>query len=299
MTITTPYVTPSLLTTAQTGIAWGTIPARDATANAQLAAQKDLCLRSTGMVNRYVDQELRARLRTETVYGPDFRMTIEPNGAVRVILPARPIIKVTGGRATITSVFPRQWTEIAADQFDLEQPQTSANAGVEDLGGQAVLLAPGHITRALGRNGYGLQIDFVSGFPHTELTANAAVGATAVSVAELTGWTVGDVASLDQGGQPEEQATVAALSGTSGPGMVTLTAPLAAAWPTGALFTALPAPVTQAAILYATAQALTRSASVTTVQSAGTGSSRTGRAASPLDLQKIAEQYLRPYRRVF
>lgn len=305
----TPYITPTMLVSAATGIQWSTIGGYGNTrvsAEGQLAEQTNICARSTSILNGYLNQPLHATIDTEQLTGPgDFRCQIQPNGRARLLLSRSPVTAVLSGQVTGADAFPAQWTAIPANQFRIERPVigiygTTSPGGSGD-GGQSVVLSPGWISWAFGRLSSDIQVTYINGWPHASLTAPTAAAATTIAVDDCTGW--GPPAGLSSGavgtiydGQLQESVTCLSASATSGPGTLTLARALQYAHGYGALVSSMPASVQQAAILVAVSQALIRGATATTVQ-AVPGSS-VGPGAQPKDFLDAGVRLIHTYRRV-
>lgn len=309
----TPYITPQLLTQAPTGISWASIPSGSGvTPGQRLAAQADICAQATAQADEMCFQPLRATIDTEQYSGPDFRMTVQSQtGNVRMILARWPILTVLSIEISPNS-FPRQWTSLAAGQWDIEHPVIGVYGSVAPSasggdGGQSIIFAPS-VSWSLGRDGFVVRITYVNGWPHAGITAPASEGDTVLLVDDCTGWALtsemtgatGAVGTVfDSGAQETVQAT--ATSVTSGPGTVTLAQPLSYPHDPGVIVSALPASVQWGVILLAAQQALTRGATATTVQSVpGTGSTTgTGGGAglNSRDLLGQAKRILAPFRR--
>jgi hypothetical protein len=305
----TPYVTPEILLSAATGIQWSTVggPGNSRpTVEQQYAEQLNICKRASSMAAGYLNQAIHATIDTEQLTGPgDFRFQLQ-NGNQRVwlLLSRSPIISVLGGQYTPATAFPPQWTTIAANQFRVYQPVigvygTSSPGGSGD-GGQVVVMAPGIVNWAFGRNAYDLQITYINGWPHGSLTAPAAAGATTISIDDCTGWaptgtsTTGATGTIYDGGQ-QEIVTCTASSAVSGPGTLTLSRALSYAHGYGTMISTIPGSIQQAVILFAVSQALTRGATATTVQ-AVPGTS-IGPGASAKQFVEAAREILHPYKR--
>ena len=303
----TPYATPELLRAAATGISWATIPSRNSSPAEQQAEQLNMCMRATNMVDAYCNQVLRATIDTETLYGPNDRLTVGAmygNGNARVLLSRWPVTQILGGQWAFNSP-PYQWQPIPAQYFAPEVPPigiygTSVPAGAGG-GGQAVILAAGFVSWWTGRSGCALQVTYLNGWPHAGITAAAAAGAGTLTVDDCTGW-----APVTAGGQgaagtiydtgQQELVTCAGASAQSGPGTLTLTAPLAYPHNPGVLVSALPAQIQWAAICFAAALAMTRGATATSVQSiSGVGVGGGGKSSE--DLSAEAELLCHPWRR--
>jgi hypothetical protein len=299
----TPYVTPGILLTAPTGISWSTIPQRGASEADRIAELTNICWRATHSVDSRCNQTLRATITQERLTGPDYRVTIGPGGVARVV-PSRAFIQqVLSLGVCPASRFPRVFTQVPDGSFDVDQSilGDTAVAGAAGVGAYAIVIAPGWISWMCGRNGYLLDLQYVDGFPHASLTASAATGANQLQVDDVTGMAGAVVAVLD-GGNTEQGLVVTAAtqaSGTlvQGPGTITLAGTLAFGHPAGTVVSALPMDVQKAAIKYAVAEALTRGATATTVQSVS-GSNQQGGATSGKTLTEEADKILAPYRRV-
>lgn len=275
----TPYITPAILTAAPTGIAWSTIPDRTSTPAQQLAEQLNICVRASSMADKAINQPLRATVDVETFVGPgDFRVQNMPGGVTRILTSRSPVLSVVGGRVSSATAFPRAWRTIPVNQFEPEKPllgiySTSAPSGAGS-GGQAILLAPGWVGWSYGRQGSRIEVTYVNGWPHGSLVAGATAGTSALHVDDITGWT-GAAGTVYDGAQQEfvtcTTVTPDVPGAISGPGMLTLSAALTFPHQAGTLVTCLPASAMQACIYYATAQALTRGATATAVQSLGGG----------------------------
>ncbi|MGW7001428.1 hypothetical protein ACWGCW_01025 [Streptomyces sp. NPDC054933] len=300
----TPYITPATLTAAPTGISWGSIPNPKATVDQQYAEQLNICGRATAMVNGYCNVPLRATIDTEMVTGPgDFRFQLQPTGRARLLLSRPPVVQVISGQWTPATAFPAQWTAIAASQFRIEKPLMgvygTSTPGGSGEGGQAVLLAPGVVNWAFGRQSCDVEVTYLNGWPHASLTAAATKGAQTLTIDDVTGWTGAAGTMHDAAGQEAISVTAVTPSTTgalSGPGTLTLAAPLNYAHQPGVLVTTLPGTVIQATIMFATSQALIRGATATTVQ-ALPGSRSSSGTRGPDDLIAEARQMLQPYRR--
>lgn len=306
-----PYVTPEILTTAPTGISWSTIPPGTGTTPAQrYAEQSNLCARATAQADSYCNQTLRATLNTEVFRGPNFRSVVlngSKNG--RVVLQRWPVLSVTNVQVAPDAIFPRQWTVLPAGYYEPEFPPigiygSSAPAGDAE-GGQAIILAPGYLNWSLGRQGWIIQVTYYNGWPHCGLTAAATAGDSVIVVDDCTGWALetpfsdvtGAVGTVYDSGQ-QEAVTATATSATSGPGTITLAAPLTFSHAAGTVVSTLPQSVMWAVVLFATSMALTRGATATTVQSIPGGSSSTGGSSKPSTITEQAQSLLAPFRRV-
>ena len=308
----TPYVSPSALVSAPTGISWSSIPPGSAITPAQrLAEQSNICNRASAWADEICFQPLRATLDTEQYSGPDYRMTIQQDtGNVRMILARWPILSVTAIQVS-GNFFPRQWQSLAAGQWDIEYAPlsvygTNAPSASGGDGGQSIIFAPS-ASWCLGRNGFVARVSYINGWPHAGLMSPASEGDESLQVDDCTGWAVtsefgvtGAAGTVyDSGAQ--ETVKVTASAATSGPGTLTLASPLNYPHDAGVIVSALPASVQWAVIMLATQTALTRGATATTVQSvpgqASNSNTGGGAGLNTRDLIGQAKALLAPFRR--
>lgn len=316
-----PYVTPEILQNAPTGIDFSTIPATptfDPAANA--SELWNLCQRATAMADQYCNQTLRATLDTEVLHGPDYRVTVGPAAGggtatpywgtagsnTRCIMARWPILGVTKVQVSANASWPRNWVTLPAGFAEPEYPPfglyNSVAPASDANGSQAILIAPGYVDRCLGRNGYILQISYINGWPHSEISVTASAGASTITVNDTTGWAVSNYQTTITGATGvikdagrQESVHITASSTTSGPGTLTLASPTVYPHQAGTLITTIPAAVEQAAILFCCAQALVRGATSTTIHSIGGHSASSDQDISTLNAE--AELLLHPYRR--
>ena len=316
-----PYISPVTLTTSPTGIDWTTIvPWDDATPAQNEVEIWNMCARATAKVDGYCNQTLRATADTELFHGPDYRVTVGPGGGgsyptpywgnagfnARIILSRWPVLTVTNVQTCPNSQWPRQWTSLPTGYYEPETPSIgiygASQPGGSAQGGQAIIVAPGYITWGLGRNGWAIQVSYVNGWPHTEISVTATAGESVITVDDTTGWATenyygtytGATGVVKDSGQ-QEAIHVTTSSTISGPGTLTLSSPLTYPHQAGTLITTLPATIEQACILFATAEALTRGATSTTIHDIGGHSQGTG--GDVVGLTTEAELLIHSYRR--
>ena len=284
-----------------------------------------MCARATAKTDGYCNQALRATLDTELLHGPDYRVTVGPAAGgsyptpfwgnagfnARVILSRWPILEVTAVQTCPNSVWPRTWTSLPSGYFEPETPPIgiygSITPGGSAQGGQAAIIAPGYINWNYGRNGWAIQITYLNGYPHTEISTTVAAGATTISVNDITGWAItnyygtytGATGKITDAGQQEAihvtNVTPTTGSVLAGPGTMTLSRALTYPHEAGTLVTTMPASIEQACILFATAEALTRGATSTTIHDIGGHSQGTG--GDIVGLNTEAELLIHAYRR--
>ncbi len=302
MSAATPYLTVPELLSAPTGISWNTIPSRASSVAAQQAEQTNICWRATHMIDEYCNQPLRATLDTETLTGPDARLTVQNNGVAQFVTERWPILAVVSGKCSPAAAFPPVWVPMTPDNFIIHSPAVglagSSAFGAAGGGASRIEVSPGFVSWFAGRNGYRLEITYINGWPHTGLTAAVLAGAQTIEVDDCTGWGTGSgVLGTFRDGVNTETVLATATSVTSGPGTVTLATPLQYPHAVGIAFTAMPWSIQQAAILYATGLALLRGATALTAQSSPGSMTSGGKGTD--DLYSEAEVLLDPYRRVF
>lgn len=291
-----PYLSPTTLVTAPTGIDWTSIPPGDDVTPAQNAAEIwNICARATAKANSYCNQRLAATTDTELLHGPDYRVTVGPAGGgmspslywgnwgsfnARLILARWPVLQIVQVKVCPNNLWPRTWTTLPAGWAEPEIPPIgiygSVAPGSSGDGGQAILVGPGYINWALGRNGYAIEVTYINGWPHAAISANAAKGDMTLAVDDCTGWAItnyqgtatGATGTIKDSGQ-QEPVHVTASSVASGPGTLTLASPLVYPHDPGTLVTTLPSTVEAACILFATAEALVRGATSTTIHDIG------------------------------
>jgi hypothetical protein len=318
-----PYISPLTLETAPTGVDWTTIgdPAADPTPAQNVNEVWMMCARATSRVDGYVNQTLRATVDTELIWGPDYRVTVGPasggsyptpywgnSGATnaRIILSRWPVLSVTNVATCPSGVWPQTFTDIPSGYYAPAVPPLgvygSVSPGGSAEGGQAIIVGGGYINKCLGRNGWAIQVTYINGWPHCSLTAAVAAGATEIEVNDCTGWAItnyvgtftGATGRVVDSGQ-QEAVHVTEASVTAGPGTLTLSSALNYPHQAGVLVTTMPASIEQACIYFATAEALTRGATSTTIHAVGGAAQSSDSGAS--SLIEEGELLLHAYRR--
>ena len=253
-----------------------------------------MAARATSRCDGYLAQTLRATVDTELVHGPDYWVTVGPasggsyptpywgnTGAqnARIILSRWPVLQVTQVQTCPNGTWPRQWTTLPAGYAEPEVPPlsvlNSVAPGGSAEGGQAIIVGGGYINKQLGRNGWAILVTYLNGWPHCSLASAASAGDTSIVVNDTTGWAITDYYGVtgatgrvvDSGQQ--EAVHVTAASTAAGPGTLTLSSALHYPHQAGVLVTTMPASIEQACIYFATAEALTRGATSTTIHAVG------------------------------
>ena len=317
-----PYISPTTLLTAPTGIDWESlVPGDDVTPAQNMAEIWNLCARATSRCDGYTNQALRATADVELLHGPDYRVTVGPasGGALptpywgnsgaqnaRLIMSRWPVLAVTQVQVCPNGQWPRQWTTLPTGYAEPEVPPLgvygSVAPGGSAEGGQAVIVGGGYINWQYNRNGWAILVSYINGWPHTSLTSAAAAGAESLSVNDCTGWATanyygtatGATGTVEDSGQ-QEAIHVTSTSVTAGPGTLTLSEALNYPHAAGTIVTTMPQAIQQACILFCTAEALTRGATSTTIHSIGGHAQHTGGDIESLNAE--AELMLYPYRR--
>jgi hypothetical protein len=298
----TPYVTPDQLNQWPTGVQWSTIPPKTGgsapTAPQQYAVQSMLCAQATERVDQILNQPLRATETTEELSGPNFRVTVQwasQNG--RFIASRWPVTQVLNVQVSPNATWPRSWTVLPAQNFEPEYPVDGlygASVPSASGGGQAILFAPGWVDWSLGRFGYRVSCTYISGYPHTSITAEASSGAGSITVDDCSGWVLtatsgGNVGAAgtiyDALGGGQESFAVTAASAATGPGTLTLASPLNFTHAPGIAVSAMPSSAIWATALLAAQAALVRGATATTSQ---TTSGRQQAGMHPLESEARA-----------
>ena len=304
-----PYITGAMLQSGAwpTGISWNSLPPeRTATDAQRLAAATNVAAEGTAECDAYCNMPLRCTATTETFHGPgdgDARVTVQSgSGLGRIVLQRLPVLAITQVQVAPNRVFPRQWTTVPSGYYEPEYPAlglyNSIAPSAGGQGGQAILIAPGYISWYLGRNGFVINVSYYHGWPHTALTAPANIGDTTLTVDDCTGWGIttvegtGAVGVAYDGGS-QEAIDCTGTSATAGPGTLTLASPLQYAHAAGVMTSSFPQDIIWGAALFASAAALTRGATSTTIQDAP----GRGAGSNPAALAGEAELKLRPYRR--
>ncbi|MER6350668.1 hypothetical protein ABT186_02130 [Streptomyces sp. NPDC001634] len=294
-------------------MSWSIIPKPKATGPEQLAEQTAVCWRATSIVDTYCNQVLRATVDAEELSGPGgTRVAIQRDTGNGILVMRRwPVSQVLAVQIARNSGFPRAWTTVPAGQYEVAHPlinqySDSASATTPD-GGSSILLAPGYVTHDYGRNGFRLLVSYTNGWPHTSMTATANAGAATLQVDDVTGF-VGASAFVYDGASTEPVSVTAVSAATpmqlpngagtaqTGPGTVTLSAPLANAHAAGVVVSALPANVLWATVLAAATQAL--ESGITSVSIQNIPGSQTVGGHGVSDMQMQYQCLLDPYRRV-
>lgn len=309
----TPYVTPTMVINAPTGVSWSLIPSNKATSQQQLDEQFNMCQRATAIVDGYMNQVIRSTIDSEFLYGPgDYRVNIQNGtGNCRLILSRWPITQILGVAVSGNAVFPRQFTNLPTGFFDIERPvlgvyQSTSPTGSGD-GGQSIILAPGFVDWRQGRNGFRILVSYTNGWPHTSLTTAVTAGATTLPVDDVTGWAGATGTIFDATLRESIQVTSVTANtplvlpnnlGTAqtGPGTLTLSAPLSFAHAAGTVVTTMPGSILWATMLQVAAQAL--EAGITSVSIQNIPGSLTSGGKGVNDLLLESDLLLAPYRRL-
>ncbi len=316
----TPYITPAMLLSNSFGISWNTFPKPNSSIADQIAAQLDVCQTVTSEMDTLANQSLRGTVDTEIEFGPDYTVTILPNGWCRFRLSHWPIITLTAAAVSPAGAAPPQWTAIPATQLQTEHQGLALYGTIVPDGAgpgpTAALIPPGYVDWSNGRKGYNVSVTSLNGFPLCGIDVAVAAGATSLHVDDITGWfvsglggargTIYDPPYREQVSVTNATPDTAGL--TSGPGTLTLSQGLQFAHNpqvglTGQadqriLLSAMPQALLQAGFYLATHYGLIRGATAATVQTAR-GSFQSGGIKGAMEWYGRAEEIIKRYGRVF
>ena len=311
----TPYVTADQLLNGMwpTGISWASLPpGRAATDDQKYAAVSTVCAEGTSECDGYCNQPLRCTATTEFFHGPGDggnRVTIQPGSELcRIILQRLPVLAITQVQVS-PNIFPRQWKPVPDGYYSPEYPAlglyNSIAPSAGGQGGQAILIAQGYVSRI--RYGTVIQVSYTHGWPHGSLTADASPadsGSQTIAVDDCTGWGITTAAGTGAAGViydgasgTQEAIKCTAASVTAGPGTLTLASPLQNDHGTGVMVSSFPQDIIWASALFASAAALTRGATATTIQEAPGRGSGSGGDVGVSGLIKAARAKVKPYAR--
>jgi hypothetical protein len=284
----TPYITPSVLMNQPAGLSWQVVPTLTADVAQQTAQLALVCQQVTSLIDGYLHQPLRAIAVTEEDRGPFMpRVSVDPGtGIAGLITRQWPVIAVNAIQVSQARCFPPQWTPVPADQSRIRTPVLMPAPGLpvtNPSGGNAIDVAPGHISARRGRGAWLVSKSYTSGYPHAGLAGVAQPvqsGTQQVQVDDVTGWQGWTGWILD--GPATEPVTVTAAQaavpvqlpgpgGTvqAGAGTLTLSAPLQNEHPGGTIITAIPLAGLHAAALSAAVIALENIAAIAVQSSSG------------------------------
>src|ERR1035437_6007870 len=258
-------------------------------------------------------QSLRATIDLQAESGPGRRLTVEPStGVARLRTSNWPVLAVVSAQVSWAATFPRIWTTLGGDQYDIDEaPPVNTGSAVpagSAQGSNAILLAPGSVSWSAGRRGTRVSVQYLNVWPHCGLMAGYAAGVSALSVDDVTGFSLGTTQPGIYEGATSEIVTVASCTATNGsaglnmngPGTLNLAAPtvFAHAGPidniASCLVTTMPLVVQRATILLAVHEAPVRGSSATTVPR----QPGVVQHASGSDLDLTAFELLLPFRSV-
>lgn len=325
--VATPYINVQTLINAPSGVAWDIIPEPQPSEGANEAELTNVCWRATSMMDTDAQQVLRATIDNETLTGPgSARFGFQPGSGLGFLYMRRwPVTEVLGIQRSWNRSFPRVWTSIPSQDYDIDHPlinmaADTASATAPD-GGSSILVNPcalyppptpgtiyGPVRPARGgRNSLRLIVSYVNGWPHTSLIEDADEGDDTISVDDVTGWTGATGFAYDGAStEPMSASSVSANTPVSlpngigtaqaGPGTLALSSPLNFSHAAGTLVSSLPASLMQAAILACAIQAMDAGIESISVQTVS-GSQTTG--GNGIDaLRKMYWQFLNAFIRV-
>lgn len=269
----TPYISVAMLNAASTGIAWNLIPDIESDDAAKAAEQTNILSRATSRVDTYCNQPLRSVVSNEPLSGPGMpRFGWLPETDVPQLVMRRwPITEVLAVQLSPMRQFPRVWSPLKPTDYEIEFPMMDLysypGSPTAPDGGSSILLKPGTVERCRRRGTLRALVSYTNGWPHAGLTASAEAGDTVLQIDDVTGWA--GAAGFAYDGSATEDLTVLTVEANTpielpngvglaqtGPGQVTLAAPLAFDHEPGVLVSALPASAQLATIYACVLQAL-------------------------------------------
>jgi len=296
--LTTPYVTPKGLKNSASGVNWDSVPSSYQGQGSD-AAVLDICWRSTSKVDSFCNTPVRATINTEQVEGPDFRLTVDGNGA-RIVLSRPPVISVSAITTVGTSDFLSTPRSVTAGQWRIINPLIGEYGTLApDSSGtlpNSVRVAPGWIDWSMGRRGWLVAVTYTNGWPHSGVTAACAAGSGTLTVDDCTGMAGMELTIKD--GSNTEVVEVATASATSGAGVLTLTGTTQYAHNPGVIATTLPGAIELAAIKFCTVEALTRGTMTISAPSMPSSAMTSDGGGKEIELAAEAEELLTPFKRV-
>ena len=315
----TPYCSPEQLIQAPTGVDFFSIPPGSpltgVVPQANTAELANVCARATDLCDQAAHQPLRATIDTLPLYGPGAPRVYVPRNygtqPATLIMTRWPVLEVVSVQYSPNSL-PYSWSTVPSGLAVPAYPPTglygSSAPAAAGEGSQAIKLAAGYVTWQYGPLGFAVLTEYANGWPHCGLTAAATAGATTLSVDDCTGWvitpafpggaagatgTVYDAAS-------QEVVHVTAASATSGPGTLTLSAPLAYNHAAGVIVSTMPQAIGWASILFCCEIAMERGATAMTMMEipGREVAQRAGVDTSYGSPAMWAEAILKPYSRI-
>jgi hypothetical protein len=226
-----------MLLSSNYGVNWATFPKNGASAPEQLAAQMNICAQATSEMDTLASMTLRATIDTESEQGPDFIITMRANGWARFRLSNWPILQIVSAQASPAQSVPPNWTTIPLSALMTEHTGLPLTGSIVPTGAgpgpTAVLIAPGYVNWANGRDGFLVQVTTINGFPVAGIDETASAGTSSIHVDDITGWwngTAGARGTIFDDPLREPVVVAGATPDTtgaiSGPGTLLLSAPL-------------------------------------------------------------------------
>ena len=268
----TPYLTPAMLLSRPAGLSWTVVPRLTASTDEQIAQLWQVCWNATSAADTYCQQPLRATVNTETLTGPGQpRVSVSRDTGIGTLVTRRsPVTSVAAIQTSPARSFPPAWSPVPADQVIIRNPVILSAAPALDTvpsGGNVIDVAPPYISWDQGRGGLRVLASYLSAWPHASLTADAAQGDGSLAVDDVTGWAGSCGLAYDSpttevvavaGATATVPAQLPGNGGTvqSGPGTLTLAAPLTAAHLAGTVISAIPPVALRAVALTAATEAL-------------------------------------------
>jgi hypothetical protein len=231
-----PYVSAVDLTqTLPLGVSWttmGKVAGTNPNEQQNAAALDQVCRLASAQTRGEAQQDLACRLITESQRGPSSWIGTLPSGQGRMLARFFPIWKVVGAAVSDAAAFPKNWT-IIPPGYAYPEMTTMDGLLPSGLGGwsNAILLSPNYFGWAFGRYGMEVQVSYLHGWPHAQLTADVEAGADTIDVDVLDGYIPGARLEVMDGAAIEQVEIQSVTPATPAAYSATLT------YPTGALVT--------------------------------------------------------------
>ena len=294
--MSTPYITPSLLTMLPTGYAWKNLPGVSSGTADAYQAQLQLCREATAWVDVYCNQTLRCTSDSEMLTAPGPRVAANAVGGITIFPTRQPILSVVKLETRPFRATEADWT--AADStnyWTLAAPglsQLNAGDGTREV--QAVGIG---IDRRWPDGTFLIRLTYLNGWPHGGLTAAGTVGTSTLAVDSVLGFTVGETPRIDDGLTYEIVTVNAITTNADGvSGTLTLSAPTVYAHGVGTPVTLLPEIVVTETGYYAASLAYRKGSLALAVPSVD-GNAQTAKLASGGDWETRVRKDLVPFRR--
>lgn len=290
--MSTPYLLPPTLKDLPTGVQWNSIPANGSSDAAQYAAQLELCRAASRWADATCNMPLHATADTEELTAPGPYAIPDGNGILWVTPRRKPVLSVASIELRSNIGQTTDYTAIEANRITI-----LTNAGADELaagsGSTRIRVIGTGIVKGVPFGAFSLRLTYVNGWANSELSTASTAGATSITLADATGFAVGDTIEIVDTSLSED-TTISAIAGTT----LTVDA-LTYAHDSGVQVTELPANIRYAAAWYAAHLALFRGSSAMAIPVAGVRHTTSASKVGETNYLELAQLNLMPYRRVW